>query len=91
MAKYSTSLVSAICELIGEYNLSVNETCQWMRISRKTFYAWCKEKPAFREAIDKAYANRERNILDLLSKEKIIVSRKKVHKEKNAIPSIPFL
>ena len=73
MAKYRTSLVSAICELIGEYNLSVNETCQLMHINRKTFYKWRKEKPAFREAIDAACAEKHKRAATIPGEEKIIV------------------
>lgn len=76
MAKYRKSLVSAICELIGQHNLTITEACRLMRISRKTFYAWRNEKPGFREITDKACAERKR-LLDSFPGEKITIYSKR--------------
>lgn len=76
MAKYRTSLALVVCELIGKHHLSVTETCRLMQINRKTFYRWYHEKPHFHMAIDQAYAQKEKQILHALSKDKISVCRK---------------
>lgn len=78
MAKYRKSLALVICQLIGQ-NLSVTNICRLSGITRNTFYQWYKKKPAFRQAIDGAYKDRDAAISSTLSNDKITIYEKRVH------------
>ena len=59
MAKFTERLADRIAALIEEDSYTISEICEILRISRKSFYEWKKEKPDFEQRIAAAMEKRD--------------------------------
>lgn len=56
--KYTQEIADKICELFATGDYTIQEVCQQVDISRKTFYSWKSERPEFTTAIKEAGSRR---------------------------------
>lgn len=68
MTKYSEKLVDKIASMIEEDYYTITQICEIVGISRKVFYQWRNEKPAFKQALINAEEAREDRIRILARK-----------------------
>lgn len=62
MGKFNESLADKIVALVEEDNYTITEICGIVGISRRIFYEWKVNKPAFCEALDQAVEAREEKL-----------------------------
>ena len=63
MAKYSDKLVKEIISYVEDDSFTVSEICQYLKISRKSFYEWKATKPEFAKALEDAYEHCEEKLV----------------------------
>lgn len=63
MTKFTEKLQEKIVSFIEEDTYSVSEICYMLKINRKTFYEWKRDKPEFREAVGQAMERRDDKLL----------------------------
>ena len=63
--KYNQDIVDIICSMIRENSYTINEICQHVGISERTYHKWKSKKPEFLYAIKEA----ENELLTMIASE----------------------